>query len=239
MLLLDNCTAHEELSSNDGKIVTMMLPPNVTAVIQPMDQNPIKITKLKYRNSLLANVVAQEEVSVHDALKNHSIRDAILLLKSAWDNVSPNVLEKAWSKILNWDDKDFDGEDDIPLSELIASKSVYDETIAETQMLLSKLGIDCSLTIEEIEDWNADMVEDESECDMESGDESDHAQPEETRIQYEEALNAVNTLIKWTGKDMEQSNKHLSNLLTLRTDIVKQHFSKPQKQTKLDQFFSR
>lgn len=102
ILLLDNCSAHsprDPLVSDDGNIVVMMLPPNVTAVIQPMDQNPIKITKLKYRYMLLASVVSQEDESVHDALKNHSIKDAILYLKTAWDELPQTVLQKAWTKI--------------------------------------------------------------------------------------------------------------------------------------------
>lgn len=46
-----------------------------------MDQNPIKIFKLKYRDMLLENVVTQADESVHDLLKNHSIKDAIYIQK--------------------------------------------------------------------------------------------------------------------------------------------------------------
>lgn len=207
-----------------------------------MDQNPIKVTKLKYRNKLLSNVVAQDNVSVHDSLKNHSIRDAILLLKVAWDELSTTVLQKAWSKILNWDDKDYDDEDNTPLSELQASKDIYDEMIAEAQLLLSKLGKDCTLTIEEIEEWNSnfDENENEDECDIETSDEqsSEEESPPQPAVSYGDAINAVNLFLKWADKDMEYSNKHLSNLLELRSDIVKNHFTKPQEQMKLDSYFS-
>lgn len=50
ILLLDNCSAHapiESLCTEAKDIIAMLLPPNVTAVVQPMDQNPIKITKLR------------------------------------------------------------------------------------------------------------------------------------------------------------------------------------------------
>ena len=46
VLVLDNCAAHfdaEDLKSDDGAIETMFLPPNSTAVIQPMDQNVIQM----------------------------------------------------------------------------------------------------------------------------------------------------------------------------------------------------
>ena len=41
VLLLDNCSAHpdeEDLVSTDGKVTAKYLPPNVTSLIQPMDQ---------------------------------------------------------------------------------------------------------------------------------------------------------------------------------------------------------
>lgn len=148
LCLLDNCTAHapnNQLRSDDGNIVTMILPPNVTAV--------------------------------------------------AWDELSTTVLQKTWSKILNWDDKEYDDEDNTPLSELQASKEIYDEMIAEAQLLLSKLGKDCTLTIEEIEEWNADFDEDENEdeCDVETGDEqsSKEQSPPQPAVPYGDAIKHI------------------------------------------------
>lgn len=217
----------------------MMLPPNVTALIQPMDQNPIKIVKLKYRNMLLANVVAQKDGSVHDTLKNHSIKDAILLLKTAYDELPQAVLQKAWTKIFNWDDKEYDDEDNTPLSELMPSKTIYDEIINNTQLFLSQLAENCDLSIEEIESWNADVIDDESHCEISSEDENECPEKTEEPISYGAALDAVNTLIKWSANGAEHANKHMSNLLQLRTDIVTNHFVKTKKQAKLDDFFSK
>lgn len=69
----------------------MLLPPNVTAVIQPMDQNPIRIVKLKYRSLLLSNILANENRSIHDLLKQHTINDAILMFKSVWDDLPQSI----------------------------------------------------------------------------------------------------------------------------------------------------
>lgn len=215
-----------------------MLPPNVTAVIQPMDQNPIKITKLKYRNLLLANVVAQIDESVDVTLKSHSLKDAILHLKVAWNDVPQTVLQKAWAKILNWDDKEYGDEDDIPLSELIPSQSIYDEIISETQTLLAQLGVDV-LSIEEIEEWNDDVVHDEVDSDVSNEDEDENPDNESNQsIPYNDAIDAVNALMKWCTSDVQYGQKHMSNLIALRSDIVKKHFSKTQKQTKLDDFLT-
>ena len=51
VLVLDNCSAHpnvEELISEDGKISAKYLPPNVTSLIQPMDQGVLNALKLRY-----------------------------------------------------------------------------------------------------------------------------------------------------------------------------------------------
>ena len=48
LLLLDNCSAHpseEELISEDGAIFANFLPPNVTSLIQPMDQGVLQMVK--------------------------------------------------------------------------------------------------------------------------------------------------------------------------------------------------
>ncbi|XP_053960459.1 jerky protein homolog-like [Anastrepha ludens] len=59
LLLIDNASSHPneaELTTENGQISAMFMPPNVTPLIQPMDQNAIKITKLYYRNSILASI---------------------------------------------------------------------------------------------------------------------------------------------------------------------------------------
>ncbi|XP_039954172.1 jerky protein homolog-like [Bactrocera tryoni] len=61
LLLIDNAPSHppeNKLRSDDELITAMFMPPNVTPLIQPMDQNAIRLTKLFYRNSLLASIVA-------------------------------------------------------------------------------------------------------------------------------------------------------------------------------------
>lgn len=48
LLILDNCSAHPsdgELKSKDGKVTAQFLPPNVTSLIQPMDQGVLETLK--------------------------------------------------------------------------------------------------------------------------------------------------------------------------------------------------
>ena len=56
ILFLDNFSAHpseDELISADGKITAKFLPPNVTALIQPMDQGVLESIKRVYRKSIV------------------------------------------------------------------------------------------------------------------------------------------------------------------------------------------
>ena len=62
ILFLDNCSAHpseDELVSADGKITAKFLPPNVTALVQPMDQGVLESIKRVYRKSILKDLISQ------------------------------------------------------------------------------------------------------------------------------------------------------------------------------------
>ncbi|XP_066259146.1 jerky protein homolog-like [Euwallacea similis] len=120
LLLLDNAPSHsneEELKSEDGQIVTMFLPPNVTLRIQPMDQNVIRLTKLYYRNSLLADVIASNS-NITDTLKNLTIKEAVVNLTAAWNRLDSQIIAKCWRNILENTEMSEDDDDELPLSVL-------------------------------------------------------------------------------------------------------------------------
>ena len=61
-MFLDNCSAHpseDELVSADGKITAKFLPPNVTALVQPMDQDVIEFIKRVNRKSIPSDLISQ------------------------------------------------------------------------------------------------------------------------------------------------------------------------------------
>lgn len=64
VLLLDNCSAHPDASqliSDDGKIEAKFLPPNVTSIIQPMDQGVLKALKWNYKKKLIRRLVIEDD----------------------------------------------------------------------------------------------------------------------------------------------------------------------------------
>ena len=62
LLIMDNCSAHpseEELDMNDGSAKARFLPPNVTSLIQPMDQGVLECVKRIFHKSVLRDLIAQ------------------------------------------------------------------------------------------------------------------------------------------------------------------------------------
>lgn len=214
----------------------MFLPPNTTAVIQPMDQNPIKVTKLKYRNSLLSKVVANDNQSVAELLKSHNIKDTIIFLNEAWNSVSDSVLKTAWKPLLNWRDNDFDDEDLLPLTTL--RDQILHGALVETQEILTHIANN-EISIDEIIQWNTDEVFDMDE----EGDEDEVGEEEDLdtnmpRVEESEAMQYVNALLQWCNEN-RASSTHISNLVNLRTEIVTRTLQIRKKQSVVTDFFTR
>ena len=56
-LLVDNCSAHN-FSNKLSAIKLEYLPPNTTAILQPLDQGIIQGFKVNYRKQLLRKIIA-------------------------------------------------------------------------------------------------------------------------------------------------------------------------------------
>ena len=85
VLVLDNCSAHPEASelvSDDGKIIAKFLPPNVTSLIQPMDQGVIEALKRRYKKKLLRGVIIADDRgdSLLDYIKSVNMSTVVQLV---------------------------------------------------------------------------------------------------------------------------------------------------------------
>ena len=99
LLLLDNCGAHPKtLCSNDKKIVISFLPKNTTSKIQPMDMGIIATSKRLYRRQLVRSVTARDDLSLPDFLKKLTIKEAIYMFDSAWQEVSRQTIHGCWRR---------------------------------------------------------------------------------------------------------------------------------------------
>ncbi|XP_037816197.1 jerky protein homolog-like [Lucilia sericata] len=53
---------------------------------QPMDQNAIRITKLHYKNSLLATIIAKEG-DLLESMKKITLKEGVSFLEASWNRV--------------------------------------------------------------------------------------------------------------------------------------------------------
>ncbi|XP_037943319.1 jerky protein homolog-like [Teleopsis dalmanni] len=219
--------------TEDGTISTIFLPPNVTPLLQPMDQNVIRLVKLHYRNSLLSKIVAEGCDNISSALKQVNIYDAVSLLSFAWQKLSEDLIKKCWANILSFNSIEFDEEDDIPLAQLIPRTN--DNVTETTITLLQNVFSNCDISTYEVNKWNnADNTIDVSDED----DGSDDENIEENNLEinkHEDAINHFEKCIKWAINNNETSK--LAVLRELQEKAVQKNFECSKKQTKINDFF--
>lgn len=225
ILLVDNAPSHAseiQLTSDDGQIITMFLPPNCTPLIQPMDQNAIRLIKTYYRKSLLVHVLSLEENDITKALKNITLKDAVFLLADSWNKVLPDALQKCWRNIFSADtetatrsESEWDLDDDIPLSIIKERWDSDRQEFAEIGNMLQQINSDNYLPNEaDIKNW---ISGDEEHLPLDNdnlGD--DNLSPDEEvatdKVKHDEAIMSFNTCIQWA----EENRVELCNLIILR-----------------------
>ncbi|XP_058808383.1 jerky protein homolog-like [Phymastichus coffea] len=114
LLLLHNAPSHPaaaELNCIAENVEVMFLPPNVTALIQPMDQGVIEKMKKMFRKNLVKALVLEEATSgasVIDLAKKQTVKDCCYRISSSWDVINARDLRNAWNRILGKDDSPYE-----------------------------------------------------------------------------------------------------------------------------------
>ncbi|GFV96259.1 jerky protein homolog-like [Trichonephila clavipes] len=100
ILLIDNALSHpdtEELSS--GEIKAIFLPPNVTPLLQPMDQGVLQTLKQIYRKQFLRTLIEDDTVSLVAKIKQTNMKDVVYWSAESCENVTDQTLIKSWKKL--------------------------------------------------------------------------------------------------------------------------------------------
>ncbi|XP_051154632.1 jerky protein homolog-like [Leptopilina boulardi] len=104
LLILDNAPCHpalNELNSINKNIEVINLPCNLSSLIQPINQEPILLTKKYYKTNLLRNLLYADKIEgIEEYLKNFNYLDSFLLLKNSWTSVNNSTLKKVWKSLL-------------------------------------------------------------------------------------------------------------------------------------------
>jgi hypothetical protein len=164
VLLLDNCSAHpdpQELVSDDGKIFAKFLPPNVTSLIQPMDQGVLISLKRRYRKKLLHRLIIADEMgtSIIEFLKGLNMKTTVDLVAEAWDGIPSVTLQRSWRKILplTYSSSDTSGNGDNGMNEShgvnehTVGRSENDPTVDDFISTLAELHYEVSA--DEVSEW--------------------------------------------------------------------------------------
>ena len=244
LLLLDNAPSHppvEELSSHDNLIQVMYMPPNVTPLIQPMDQNVIRLTKLHYRSMFLTMVVAKKSKDMNDIIKQYNLSDAIFNLSRAWNKLDPAIIKKCWENILA-SQSDDDPEDNIPLATLRQELLSLNRVVDTNLNLLHEIDPGQDFVCADIEEWNQDdrIEHDESAISDDSETEQDQdpdASQAVDQITHAEAVRIFNRGLEWA----EQNNADFEDIQSLHKlrecATILLNDKQRLRQTKMDNFF--
>jgi hypothetical protein len=83
--------------SDDEKIIAKFLPPNVTSLIQPMDQGVLESIKRRYKRKLLEELVLKDEqgMSILTFLKSINMLRVATLIAVSWNEISSKIMEKS------------------------------------------------------------------------------------------------------------------------------------------------
>ncbi|XP_066261297.1 jerky protein homolog-like [Euwallacea similis] len=249
ILVVDNASGHpEDICSDDKKIILFFLPPNVTPLVQPMDQNVIQAIKLHYRKALLKRIVTCENTDIAAELKKINLNDVMFELSKAWENVKPELIKNSWTKLLGQVNDDWDEDDDLPLAQWKNKMELgnIDKEIEEVNILINQI-VSEDVTRQEVVEWVAGR---EESCDYNDMEILRHVESENSRTSDEEvdatkemlqgvkhvdAVKCFETCLKWTQENDESEN-HIILLCEMKKRVEKAEKANI-KQSKIIKFF--
>lgn len=86
---------------NVSPFQVIFLPPNVTSIIQPMDQGIIEKSKRLYKKSCLRELLLErDDEGITNFMKNQNLKDCCNLIAKAWERVTPQNVRNAWKNLL-------------------------------------------------------------------------------------------------------------------------------------------
>lgn len=101
VLFVDQCPAHVNVDHLDN-VKVILLPPNTTSLIQPLDAGIILSFKRSYRTLVMKIILERLEAKVNedasDAAKSISLLDGLHMIRKAWDNVSQETVKNCFKK---------------------------------------------------------------------------------------------------------------------------------------------
>lgn len=244
LLILDNCSAHpdeDSLVSADGFVTTKYLPPNVTSLIQPMDQGVLESLKRRYRKSLLRDILLSEDVVKF--IKSVNMKVVIEKIALSWNEITPLTIRRSWRKLL-------------PLEDSPTMEDTMDDGPANSEFMHDFLDLGHDLDETEITEWlesdfhdqGCEHLDDDAIVDLFIGTCSDEVQEvdsddnetvdEPCPVSHRDAAVMLNKCLTWLQHQPEATPCNLSVLLSLKGIAAKKRYSS-MKQITITSFLSK
>lgn len=117
LLVLDNAPGHPaQLGDFNPNVKVVYLPPNTTALLQPMDQGVIASFKAYYLRRTIAMALqateTKKDLTLKDFWKSYNILDAVKNIADSWDEVKQTNMNGVWKKMCPQFVNDFHGFED-------------------------------------------------------------------------------------------------------------------------------
>lgn len=221
--MVDNCPAHPHIG-NLKFIKLVFLPPNTSAILQPMDQGVIRCLKSHYKRFFLTRLLYCLERKENFKV---SLLDAIVMISTAWGRVTSKTIENCFRHASFKESVFFDEDDELPLSQWILKYADDEDDNVPLSTWVHKnnvnavfsneedifANIDNELTTTELP-TDAELLSKFSEADLEDVIGSDTDEDEVEPPTIGEVYNAMNVLSTYIGlSNVENNIKEAFNLL--------------------------
>ncbi|CAG4958097.1 unnamed protein product [Parnassius apollo] len=213
LLLLDNGPGHpseEELTTNDKFITAMFIPPNCTALLQPMEQHIIQFVKQDYKKNLLLRAISKDQ-PIETTLKEFNMKDFVFALCQSWNALPPSTITSSWKNL--WPDIVTTPDSD---PQIRVNSEVIEQVAVETQISSQDLeiwihGIDKEENVfHEMSD--EEIINQVSSSTIINKEDDDDVIETTPQVAAQDAINAFELGLQWA----EENGASCDELLLLR-----------------------
>ncbi len=100
--LADNCSSYLNLPELEN-IKFIMLPPNTTSVLQPLDQGVIHTLEAHFCKNMCQQILRhiallRDGENCHKIANKLTLLDCLTMSKGAWKNVMPQMIKNCWTR---------------------------------------------------------------------------------------------------------------------------------------------
>lgn len=232
LLFIDNCTAHNSVPSMTN-VKVVFFPPNMTSVLQPMDQGVIKNFKHYYRRLVVQKFLAGENIDTNGKVKIDLLQ-AARLCNNAWDQVKGSTIANCFRKagfVHETDEEDRSEETvmDVDINEMRDEEETNFQDFINMNEDVAVCG----------EMTDVDIVNEVMKSgEVSSEEEQEDDQPVRPILTVSQAMDCVEDLRRYVEADKDVSNEIIKCLNTLE-QYNNSRSIKSKKQLNISSFFKK